>query len=104
MNGSRLFEFDSTGFTFSLGAVLGPGFCGYSNQRYLGDQWGRIRRGHGDRAPRESARNLQVVPISITAISAEEIRQKKNIVSPDDFQHHGARPYGCGDKFGPRPL
>jgi len=33
---------------------------------------------------RRERENLQVVPISITAISAEEIRQK-NIVSPDDF-------------------
>ena len=33
---------------------------------------------------RHERENLQVVPISITAISAEEIRQK-NITSPDDF-------------------
>ena len=33
---------------------------------------------------RHERENLQVVPISITAISGEDIRQK-NIVSPDDF-------------------
>src|SRR5438105_4107468 len=33
---------------------------------------------------RHERENLQVVPITITAISGEDIRQK-NIVSPDDF-------------------
>src|SRR5882672_5467247 len=82
MNGSRLLSSIALGSLLAWALSSAPAFADTATSGTSATSGAELEE--VTVTARRERENLQVVPISITAISAEEIRQK-NIVSPDDF-------------------